>query len=220
MIKLNGYEIYPTIFPDGTSQVWKLTFDYKEFQSYNLVWDFESEGEIVHLYQLMNLLKHETAPKKTTLYMPYLPYARQDKPISNDSTFALTTFATLINGLHFDEVIVYDAHSNEAKKLINNLTSVEPVFNIREALKQTQADTIAYPDKGAHTRYSHLHPHVNQVTGNKTRDQLNGRITDYTYEGTMRPKIGDYVVQGPEGEFWFVNGVIFEKTYEEIDADS
>lgn len=37
-----------------------------------------------------------------------------------------------------------------------------------------------------------------------------------TLEGTMRPKIGDYVVQGPEGECWFVNGPIFEKTYEEI----
>lgn len=37
-----------------------------------------------------------------------------------------------------------------------------------------------------------------------------------TLEGTMRPKLGDYVVQGPEGECWFVNGPIFEKTYEEI----
>jgi hypothetical protein len=37
-----------------------------------------------------------------------------------------------------------------------------------------------------------------------------------TLEGTMRPKIGDYVVQGPAGECWFVNGKIFEETYEEI----
>lgn len=38
----------------------------------------------------------------------------------------------------------------------------------------------------------------------------------HTLEGTMRPKVGDYVIQGPEGEFWFVNGPIFEKTYKEI----
>lgn len=38
----------------------------------------------------------------------------------------------------------------------------------------------------------------------------------HTLEGTMRPKIGDYVVQGPRGEYWFVNGSIFEETYEEI----
>jgi hypothetical protein len=37
-----------------------------------------------------------------------------------------------------------------------------------------------------------------------------------TLEGTMCPKIGDYVVQGPAGEFWFVRKEIFEATYEEI----
>ena len=47
-----------------------------------------------------------------------------------------------------------------------------------------------------------------------TREE-NG-LAIHTLEGTMRPKIGDYVVQGPEGECWFVNGPIFEKTYEEI----
>lgn len=38
-----------------------------------------------------------------------------------------------------------------------------------------------------------------------------------TLEGTMSPKIGDYVVQGPLGECWFVNGKIFEETYEKIE---
>lgn len=35
----------------------------------------------------------------------------------------------------------------------------------------------------------------------------------HTLEGTMRPKVGDYVIQGFMGEFWFVNGPIFEQTY-------
>jgi hypothetical protein len=37
-----------------------------------------------------------------------------------------------------------------------------------------------------------------------------------TLEGDMRPRYGDYVVKGSEGEFWFVKKSIFEKTYEEI----
>jgi hypothetical protein len=37
-----------------------------------------------------------------------------------------------------------------------------------------------------------------------------------TLEGTRCPKIGDYVVQGPAGEFWFVRKEIFKATYEEI----
>lgn len=47
-----------------------------------------------------------------------------------------------------------------------------------------------------------------------TEDEIGLAI--HTLEGTMRPKVGDYVVQGPEGECWFVNGPIFEKTYERI----
>lgn len=37
-----------------------------------------------------------------------------------------------------------------------------------------------------------------------------------TPEGRMRPNVGDYVVKGPKGEFWFVRKKIFEETYEEI----
>ena len=43
-----------------------------------------------------------------------------------------------------------------------------------------------------------------------------GWLVIKTLEGDMRPKLGDYVVQGPEGECWFVNGPIFEKTYYEV----
>jgi hypothetical protein len=37
-----------------------------------------------------------------------------------------------------------------------------------------------------------------------------------TLEGVMRPSVGDYVVKGPAGEFWFVRKGIFEHTYEEF----
>lgn len=50
--------------------------------------------------------------------------------------------------------------------------------------------------------------------------EVDGGLAIHTLEGSMRPKIGDYVVQGPEGEFWFVNGLIFEKTYEEVSVNS
>lgn len=40
------------------------------------------------------------------------------------------------------------------------------------------------------------------------------RIT--TLEGVMSPSVGDYVVKGPMGEFWFIRKEIFEATYEEL----
>jgi len=48
------FVVKPTIFPDGTSQVWKLPLDGLNYVK--IKWQFESEGEIVHLDQLMHLL--------------------------------------------------------------------------------------------------------------------------------------------------------------------
>lgn len=45
---------------------------------------------------------------------------------------------------------------------------------------------------------------------------LRANIEINTLEGVMRPSVGDYVVKGPAGEFWFVRKAIFEETYEEV----
>lgn len=37
-----------------------------------------------------------------------------------------------------------------------------------------------------------------------------------TLEGTMTGKVGDYIIQGVDGEFYPCKGSIFEKTYDEI----
>ena len=190
MLKLNENEITPTIFPDGTSQVWKLGFNYKELKNYHIKWDFEEESELFHLAQLVKLLRHGTIPRQITLTIPYLPYGRQDKHISDESTFALRVFSDLINNLNFDKVFTVDAHSDEAEKLINNLVNYSTKDRINEVLALTLADTIAYPDTGAFNRYSpfHLKSPINKVIGHKKRDQLTGYITEYNYEGDVNGK--------------------------------
>ena len=70
MITLNGKPITPTIFPDKTSQVWKV------FQEDSLslhapelkvVWTFENEAELIHLAQLKMLLDN-VCPKRIKCY--------------------------------------------------------------------------------------------------------------------------------------------------------
>ena len=41
----------------------------------------------------------------------------------------------------------------------------------------------------------------------------------YTLEGTMSAAIGDYIIKGPKGEFWFNKRNIFEEMYEEVVND-
>ena len=185
MITLNGYEINTTIFPDKTSQVWKL--DDRAFlgNKFNIEFNFENESEIFHLVQLMNLIRYRRIPKPIYLHMPFLPYSRQDKEISNESTFALTSFAHIINSLNFTGITSLDTHSKEADNLINNFKNVYPREEIELATTSIKDAVIAYPDLGASMRYTFEGV---SVIGYKLRDQLTGYITNYKVEGDPKGK--------------------------------
>lgn len=177
MIYLNEKQIEPTKFPDGTSQVWKIAIPNVIA---NIEWKFTHEGEFMYLAQLVELLRYNSNCK-ITLHMDYLPYARQDKAIRNDATFALHTFAHLINSLNFDKVTFLDAHSDAAELLIRNSFNIFPHYEIRQTLATINPDIIVFPDKGAKDRYSKPLSTTGKIYmhGEKVRDQQTGFITSY-----------------------------------------
>jgi len=183
MIKLNGEIIKPTIFPDKTSQVWKLP-NYLISVDNIIHWNFESEAEIVHLAQLKSLID-KTLSNKTTLQINYLPYARQDKDVTNDTTFALHSFAKLLNALEFTDIHINDPHSDKALDLINNSYKFYPVHNLVEALEDTKSELVVYPDKGALKKYSEFY-NLPYVYGEKDRNQLTGVIERYELKGNVK----------------------------------
>ena len=185
MIKLNGTEIRPTIFPDKTSQVWKLPEMCFEGKIYTIEWEFENEAELFHLCQLVDLIRFGHIPKELTLHLPYLPYGRQDKDISNSNTFALITFGRIINTLKFDKVTTLDAHSIIGFQNIERFDSLYPLEEIEFAHNEVNADCEAFPDKGASDRYLCNHE---DIIGHKVRDQLTGYITEYNIEGNPEGK--------------------------------
>lgn len=123
---------------------------------------------------------------RSILSIDTLPYARQDKPVSNKSTFALWTFSKLLNSLHFDVVTVVDVHNPElTKKLINNLMNVEPDSHVT-SLASDIADIICYPDEGAMKRYDS--GTIPFCYGTKLRDPETGYIEGYTFNGDVKGK--------------------------------
>lgn len=184
MLSVNGKEINVTHFPDGTSQVWQL----KELpESCTIDWDFSNEGEVMELVQLVHLLRVEGA-KYIQLIMSYLPYARQDKKISNTTSFALESFATVLNSLKLDRVVALDAHSLAANYAIDNFSSDFPFFEIEKVMSIVNPDVIGFPDKGARTRYGKnlAYTEKEYILGDKVRDQESGLITDFKIEGNVQ----------------------------------
>lgn len=182
MIKLNGIPVVPTMFPDKTSQVWKLPEQILQKTNYfHITWIFESEAEFMHLAQLKMLLDCETE-SKNTLRIKYLPYGRQDKNVTNLSTFALRTFAHLLNSLDFDEVIIHDPHSEVALEAIKRSKAQYPRHELLQIFREIHPDVICYPDKGATEKYSKEYNEFfgkPYIYGEKVRDQTTGNILSY-----------------------------------------
>ncbi len=192
MISINGVFVTPTVFPDKTSQVWKLPSElldlvYKE-NSAIVLWDFESEAELIHVAQVKTLL--DTLTDNVILSMPYLPYGRQDKRISNESTFALRSFAGLINAMKFSRVSVLDAHNHDRARMIDNLedrSARKSIEDALDALGPFGVDTILFPDSGALVRYRNG---INMPVrcADKIRDQETGNILGIKIIGSVKGK--------------------------------
>lgn len=184
MIYLNGQTLNTTIFPDGTSQVWKLPETLIGTKN-TVKWKFTHEGEFIELAQLKQLLD-TYGSDHTILELTYLPYGRQDKEVSNSSTFALRTFSTLLNSLNFDKVVILDPHSSIALELIKNSSAIYPTSQLQQIMLDTGTTLVCYPDKGAVTKYSQVYKELvgsAYIYGDKVRDQLTGNITHYQIVG-------------------------------------
>lgn len=184
MIKLNGHIVTPTIFPDKTSQVWKLPNEWFNPRVNKITWEFQNEAEFMHVAQLKYLLDFtQDEDSYKFLELPYLPYGRQDKAVSNDATFALMPFFTLLNALGFDGVDVADPHNLElTQKCLNNVHIEMP--NLIPLLVELGAQPV-YPDKGAAKRYG---ADSKSITCDKIREPLTGKIEGLTITGTIEPR--------------------------------
>lgn len=181
MILINGTPLNVTMFPDKTSQVWKVAaLDIPNTNWVNITWRYENEAEVMHLAQLKMLI--DKYAMRATLNITYLPYARQDKEVTNESTFALRTFANILNSLRFNKVIITDPHSDVALQLINNSFATYPLEQLCSAIDKTKCDVVCYPDKGAVYKYTNVYDYK-YIYGEKTRNQSTGVIEKYKLIG-------------------------------------
>lgn len=176
MIHVNGCQIKPTVFPDGTQQVWQLREEcfFSPHVRSSVCWRFENESEFITILQLAQLIQSKTA-SYIDYVIPYLPYARQDKDISNSSCFGLTTFLNVFRSQsNAGRITIFDPHSSNLLRLYFSLGMTILLPRISKLAKGY--DYVCFPDAGASKRYPHSLP---TLVGNKVRDQETGWITSY-----------------------------------------
>jgi ribose-phosphate pyrophosphokinase len=165
--------VTPTLFPDGTSQVWQLPLERFNTTPITIVWHFEQEAELIWVNQLIRLLNANQL-SIAELFMPYLPYGRQDKAVSNTSTFAKEIFLDMLFTQGIGKLSTIDAHSDDAR-----IVSYSPAKFIEMAITAFKPDVLVFPDASAQSRYAKVinTNKIDCVVLNKLRDQTTGLIT-------------------------------------------
>lgn len=178
MIKVNGVEVKQGQFPDNTLLM-KFDPNSDEFPcdrgAIKVEWLYESDAELFSLICVKRHLERNYTNPRVVLVMPYIPHARMDRVKSDADVFTLKYFCEVINSLHFDTVWVRDAHSNVALALLENVCEEYLTPYIMDAVKQSNAEALFFPDEGAMKRYSDKAP-LPYAFGMKKREWSTGKI--------------------------------------------
>lgn len=113
------------------------------------------------------------------LVCPYLPYARQDRVMNAGEALGLKVMCNLINDLYFDEVVVWDVHSDVALALLDRVKQVEQ-HSLTQRIPVDWKNTILVaPDAGALKKVykTAKQQGISVVRADKTRSVADGSIT-------------------------------------------
>lgn len=211
MIKINGKEAnFIRHFNDGTQQL-RLPKDFNVNAIENkgvlkFEWYYDSDEELLTLQYLVSYYRSVSKGMgiKFILFVPYLPNARMDRvqeyfdvfKSTPREVFTLKFFCDIINNMHFDQVQMYDVHSNVAKSLLDNSVNIDPEPNIIAAMRDSFSDSsfiVCFPDIGALKRYGSMKCFrgINLVYGVKCRDWHTGHINGITLVSADNAKIAN-----------------------------
>lgn len=140
-----------------------------------LVAHLRNSDDIMSLMLVTSYLKeHNRQPPN--LYLPYIPYARQDRATTEGSPFSLKVFAGMLNSLEYQKVHVYEPHSDVAPALINNCRVVYMDNAVKQFMEDSHDDfTLVAPDASAAKRVLRItdKPYIQVL---KRRDPETGRL--------------------------------------------
>lgn len=134
--------------------------------------------------QAVDVLRQMNNRMEISLFMPYVPYARQDRSMQRNDAFSLKVFANLLNSLNLDKVVVVDAHSTVSCALINNVVEIEQhqLIGVSPVLHcLLKGYVLVSPDAGSLKKIGKvaelIKPSGNVVMG-KERDVTTGQLSN------------------------------------------
>jgi len=148
---------------------------------YTIRIDIENPTKIMRAILALDILKDKGLDVET-LFIPYFPYARQDRATEDGAGLSVRTIAKLFDG-RVKEIATIDPHSNVLAACFD-----KSVFSVRrdlltliinKVIKETNADCIILPDEGAAKRYKPFIGSMRTIVMCKVRDPATGNLSQF-----------------------------------------
>ncbi len=100
------------------------------------------------------------------LFLPYLPYSRQDRVCEKGESFSLKVACLMLLSCGFNSIHTYDNHSNVAEVLLDNLHNHDNTFEVQEFMDHHNLRnvTLVIPDFGASKKAKVLYYEIDNIT--------------------------------------------------------
>lgn len=149
----------------------------------------KSSKEVMQYLNLLSAVDNLDFRKDVTLYLPYLPYARQDRVCAEGQAFGLEMFIKMLLAYKPTTLMVNDVHSDVVEKLLEGTTT--HLVNIKQSstfIDYTKSPYNIYkfkdfvlvaPDKGSYLKTKEIATklEVPMYTAKKIRNPSTGVIT-------------------------------------------
>lgn len=151
----------------------------KTVESIRVDASLQTSDDIIALLLTVDALRRHFPRAEMDLWMPYMPYARQDRPCVNGEALSMAVMGSLINSCGFSTVLTLDAHSDVASAVIRNCENM-PQSSIFKRLVDNFTDYyIVAPDAGAYKKAHSLATYLGAkgvICANKVRNVATGKI--------------------------------------------
>jgi ribose-phosphate pyrophosphokinase len=94
--------------------------------------------------------------KKISVFIPYLPYARQDRQCRPGEAFSLEVLAQVLNLQNYENVFIYDPHSAVTQRLIHNAVPITNHSFVEKVLLGKEKYLLVSPDAGTSIKIDEL----------------------------------------------------------------
>lgn len=121
------------------------------------------------------------------LFIPYLPYARQDRLCSEGESFSLKVFCNLINSVRLKKVFVLDCHSDVGVALLNNCVNLSNLQYVNQVVSNTGVNVLISPDAGSNKKLNKIAEALDckLIKCDKSRDLATGKLTKFEVFGNI-----------------------------------